>query len=296
MALDISKIQALGRALQKEDERFEALQSLNSLLESCPNQEILVICSLINPQQIFLLLDASESKSSEEILHVICSVISKMLFAFGGEEFAKMFQYIELGLQHDHEHVRKMTLQLLMNKISNQEVADMLTQPTMFHLITQLLGDDSLDCAKHSNNVIVSIIKLPNGATIISSLLKGFDIDLKGLLGKSAVVRYRVFDLVVAISCLDKVLFITMKDLGYFEKLISDLETDDILLKLNCLEVLEVLMESQHGCDYIHSSDVLNKLHLVLEMAGTDPLSGVLIPGKKKGILLKIHSYYDVIV
>ena len=274
MSFDHSKILALNNALQSE-EHLEALKSLNTILESCTNVEILQICSVVSPEQIFLLLDTT---SLEEI-DLVCSVILKMLIVFPGSGFVKISQYIELGLQHESERVRKMTLQLLLSRIDSEEIVDILSHQTMFHLVTQLIGDDFLECAKYSNNVLLMLAKHPKGMAIFDSRLKGLDIDLNGLLLKSSGVRYRVFDLIVAVSCFDKAFFNMLKDLGYFSMLVSDLESNDTLLKLNCLEVLEVLMTSQHGCDYILTSDVLIKLHHILQQVDTDPLSSMLIPG-----------------
>ena len=278
MSVDFGKVESLKRLLQENKERFDALQSLNTLLESCTNSEVLQICSIVNPHQLFLLLDNNEPNASEEI-KAVCSVVSKMLLAFPSPELAGLYQFIELGLQHGEECVRVMTLRVLLARIDSKEVVGMSIRPTMFHLITQLLGDESLDCAKHSDKVIVKLIDSPEGSYILSSLIKGLDVDLKGLMNKNDTVRYRVFDLVVAISSLDESFFQTFKQLGYMDMLISDLETNDVLLKLNCLEVLEVLMGSLYGCGYVRSSDVLVKLHCLLELVDCDPFASMLVPG-----------------
>ncbi len=276
MSIDPSKILSLNSDLQSDERRLEALKLLNTLLGSCTNIDTLQICSIINPQQIFLLLDIT---SLEEI-ELVCSIISRMLIVFPASELSKMSQYIELGLQHESECVRKMTLHLLSSRIDSDELVDMLANPTMFHLVTQLIGDDFLECAKYSSNILLMLAKHPQGGSIFKLRQTSLDIDLKGLLLISSSVRYRVFDLIVSISCLDKTFFNTLKGQGYFSLLVSDLECNDVLLKLNCLEVLEVLMSTQHGGYYIQTEDVLIKLHNLLQQVDVDPLSTMLIPGQ----------------
>ena len=276
MAMDVSKIIGLRNSLQIASEESEALKYLNTLLTSSSNADILQICSIINPQQLFVFLNSD--KSPEE-LDVVCAALSKMLLAYSAPEVARLSQYIELGLQHTYAGVRKMSLQLLQSKMEDESTTNMLTQPTMFHLVVQLLGDDCLDCAKHVNDIVVALFKRSSDIIAVGFLIEGLEMDLRALMLKNDIVRYRVFDMVVTLACINSDLFSLIDGLGFINLLLAELDSPDVLLKLNCLELLQVLMESPHGCDLLESTKTLNKLHEVLEHVEQDPLSSILMPG-----------------
>ena len=279
MAADISRVRSLKNSLETKGEEFKALQALNTLLDcSSSNAEVLQVCSVIGPQDLFIFV--STGNSSDE-LDLVCSVLTKMLNAFPSTELVRMSRHIELGLQHLYKGVRKMCLKLIREKVEMDEViCEMVLQPTMFHLITHLVSDECLECAKYASNIILLLMNNSSGFLLISSNLReGFSIDLEGVMGKSDTVRFRVYELGVKISSISREAFEFINNLGLITKLIGELESDDVLLKLNCMELLQLLMESPHGVDFVESADVLQKLHHSLISTQDDPFATVLIPG-----------------
>jgi len=69
-------------------------------------------------------------------------------------------------------------------------------------------------------------------------------------------------------------------DCGLLPHLIAELsKEDDILLRLNCLELLATLAGSQHGLAYIDREGVLTKLEHILNDIEEDPFGSLILPG-----------------
>jgi len=66
---------------------------------------------------------------------------------------------------------------------------------------------------------------------------------------------------------------------GLMSRLLTELDTDDVLTQLNCLELLTVLMSVRHGRQYLQMSGTLERLEDKLVNTSSDPLTELLLPG-----------------
>lgn len=64
--------------------------------------------------------------------------------------------------------------------------------------------------------------------------------------------------------------------------MVSELRSDDILYKLNILELLTKLAVKPHGMNYLVKHGAMNKFAEMIEDLQTNPLGGLLAPGKKR--------------
>lgn len=67
--------------------------------------------------------------------------------------------------------------------------------------------------------------------------------------------------------------------------MVSELRTDDILYQLNVLELLTRLAVKPHGMNYLVKHGAMNKFAEIIEDLQTNPLSGLLSPGKTLSFL-----------
>ena len=199
-------------------------------------------------------------------------------------EVANYRQYIEIGLQHASLEVRKVSLTLLKRNSLSDEVRAMVLAPTMFHLVTQVVGDDSLECARLAMNVFLEVVSSPH--LLDATLREAFLIDVVGLMTKSDTVRYRVYELLVSMALRDGDAFLFVKSTGLLQKLVAELDLDDILVKLNCIEVLISLLSVPAGLAFLEGYNVLGKLHSLLLSAQQEPLGSLIIPGALTVVVL----------
>ena len=289
MASEVSQLIELRDKLSAGEDILDTLEGLNTLLESCPsNSEILQISTIIGPQLIFYHLSGDQEP---ETLHVACAALYKMLTAFPLPQFLKLTQEIELGLQHPAEPVRLLCLKLLNQKLSSSPSFHQIAlQSTMFHLITAIIGDAVLACAQLATNIIETLFSAsPSIFTAPGTLRDAFVLDLRSLISKSDVIRFRVYNLLVRLSLLSPNVLQFIEEEGFINSLIAELESDDILINLNCLELLQQLAGSNGGLEVIVAADILKKLHSILEGKDNNPLSSMIIPGNRCTVHVHIH-------
>ena len=265
MCSRMSVLVSLKECLEREEDVIETLQSVNTLLESTGKEEdVREIGSVVTPRLLFEFLTGDRS---QEEMDLVCAILNKLMPAIPSTQLRTMALYVELGLQHSYEGVRKLSLRLLRKKIANDDVIrEIAIQPTMFHLVTNMIGDSSLECAKCASEILIELVRHPvSFSAIASSLWDGLLIDLAGLSSISDIVRFRVHELVVSLALLGAEPFnLVARKCGLMGKLIGELKSNDSLVKLNCLELLLALMQ------YLHDS---------LVEVEQDPLASVLIPG-----------------
>lgn len=256
-------------------EDLEPLRSLNTLLESSPSDAVLQIAAVISPQ---ILLNHLSADREEEALDLVCTALAKMLDAFPNAQLCQLSQQLELGLQHPYRGVKNLCLELLLARVQDESVCQILLQPTMFHLVTLVVGGDCLECAKYANSIIVALASHPPSFGVIRTARShAFLIDLDGLAAVSDTVRFRVYDLAVQIASIDSTTFEYISSTALLNRLIGEMESQDILVKLNCLELLQSLMSSTFGKQLVEKADILRKLSILL--TEDDPFALLLIPG-----------------
>ena len=274
----MSSLEAIGASLADGQNVLESLQDLNALLEGNPTAAFASeVASSLPLSRLFYLL--SQHAGASQLIHRTCAVLDKVLALLPGSEVATYGQYIELGLQTSVENVKKTCLGVLKKHSSDLSVVSMMCAPTMFHLVTQVIGDDSLQCAKMASDLLLQFLTTPT--SLVSGLRESLVIDLQALMKKSDIVRYRVYEL-----CVEAVLkggrdsFDFVSSLGFLNQLVAELSGHDILVKLNCIELLTQLLDSDEGAGFLETNEVLDKLHSLLVSARQDPLGDVVIPGK----------------
>ena len=275
--LAMSSLESIGSSLADSQNVLEALQDLNTLLEGNPSSSFASeVASSLPLSRLFSLL--SQPTGDSQVTHRTCAVLDKVLALLPGAEIGAYSQYIELGLQTSIEDVKKTCLGVLKKHFSDPVVRGMLCAHTMFHLVTMVIGDDSLQCAKMASDLSLRLLTTPT--SLESGLRESLITDLQGLMRRSDTVRYRVFELCVdAVLKGERVTFDFISSSGFLNELVDELSRDDILVKLNCIELLTQLLDSEEGAGFIERTEVLDKLHTLLVSSKGDPLGDVIVPG-----------------
>lgn len=68
-------------------------------------------------------------------------------------------------------------------------------------------------------------------------------------------------------------------ELGYIDFMVSELESNDMLFKLNILELLSRLAVKRHGINYLVNHGALQKITELIEDLPNNPLGTLLTPG-----------------
>lgn len=278
MAVDKARLSAMHQALQSGDSASvtSALRDLNTLLEATPSSaDVLETVSFISLQLLFSCLNTTEGEQIE----ACCAVLEKVFSIMPPTELCRYSQYIELGLQHVATQVKTTSLKVLHKNLSSSEVLAVILAPTMFHLVTQGIGEDSLECAKLAMQIVEEIATKSSPMPLDVRLKQALLLDLEGLMGKNDTVRYRVYELAVHMALSGGEAFAFVHSSALLTKLTNELDSGDILVRMNCIELLVQLLESQEGAEFQEEARVLPRLHMQLVEAQQDPFGSFIIPG-----------------
>jgi hypothetical protein len=65
----------------------------------------------------------------------------------------------------------------------------------------------------------------------------------------------------------------------FLARLCNELDTDDVLLQLNAMELVARLSGCQHGYAYLETQGTVGRLERKLSEMDTDPMAALLMPG-----------------
>lgn len=253
-----------------------SLRDLNILLEA--NDTPLFVQTVISSIPLTLLFGFLQSGPPEQT-KLACNVLEKLLSKTPASELMKISTYIELGLQFSDSTIRRACLVAL--DTNHDDITTVVTAPTMFHLITQIMADEKLECAKLASQILLKYITSPS--QLPTPVKDALVIDFSGIMRINSTIRYRIFELGVrAIVTGNSETFELISSSGLLTSLVRELDQDDdILAQLNCVELLLLLLDSEEGRLFIEGEGIMEKLDGLLVTAQADPLGTALIPGER---------------
>ena len=267
---------SLAANLQNAQDPVPILSEMNTLLESSAS-EIFLVLPRVPLLAIFACLDSSNDGQVE----ATCSVLNKLLDALPVSTFHELSNFLELGLQHPNVRVIVLCLRQLKRCCSDPATLPLVLAPTMLHLVTQLMGHEQLEVVKATHAILALLCKEERTRRVILDERRaGFMGDMDHLMRKNSTVRFRVYDLFIEIAMSSAGAFKDVCGTGVLTQVTNELEDQDILLKLNCLEILIRLLASPEGYHFIDESDVVKKLHDVLQTRNADLLASIVVPGR----------------
>lgn len=187
--------------------------------------------------------------------------------------------YLERCLLHKNDDVKMLGLNDIERRIKDSDgnnVPSHLNSLYQSNMVIALLNCFECEDSRIAIATVSILLKLLP-FTIEDKAIKG---HIEQILGEKDVIRCRVYDLAVkatriSIENHEKFEFI-------LEKLIADLDTEDILLKLNILDFTSDLAQTDHGHTYMENKGVFVKVLRQIEELEDNPLKSILVPGYLK--------------
>ncbi len=269
-------LEEISRSLQQGENVTVALRDLNILLEANDTPLFIqTVLASVPPTLVFGYLQTGPPVQ----IGLACHVLEKVLSRMPATELVKISTYVELGLQFTDSTIKRACLVAL--DANCNEIIPTIMAPTMFHLITQIMADESLECAKLASKNLLKFLSHP--AQLPTPVKDALVIDLSGIMLVSSTIRYRVYELGVrTIVNGNSESFELISSSGLLTGLLKELEHDDILAQLNCVELLLDLLESPDGVLFLEGQGVMEKLHTLLIKAQQDPFGAAILPGECK--------------
>lgn len=186
--------------------------------------------------------------------------------------------YLERCLSHKNADVKILALNYIERRIKeagNNLPASMdnLYQSNMMVALLNCLKCDETGVATVASGILIKL--LPKAIKD-----KSIKAHLEGILCGKDVVRCRVYEIGVKLSG-SKIENHEQFDF-ILEKLVADLDTDDILLKLNILDLAANLAQSDYGHVYMENRGVFSKILREIELLDESAFKTIMVPGYLK--------------
>ncbi|XP_033732303.1 26S proteasome non-ATPase regulatory subunit 5-like [Pecten maximus] len=284
MATDIVRL--LG-TLSLSDEPIEKLEELKTVLFAVHPSVLENHIGNLSFQQLFTFLETENGNQ----LELCCDILARLLTALGPSGVLRNF-YAELsnGLSHKATCVQCLCLQQLqLVGEDTQALEELVRQDDILHQIIRLIGSESLDVSSKANMVISCLGQNSTGlsALFTTTLLQ----TLQQVMDRNETVRFRVYELLVKICRVSVVALEYTHQSGMLQQLLNEVHKDDILLQLNCIELLSDLAMSEHCLVFLDQQGIISKLDEMIASVESDPMAGLLLPGLIKffGGMARFH-------
>lgn len=253
-----------------------ALQDLSALLNS-PSYSLREVAPHI---PAYLLFGCLNTKNEEQIL-LSKGILKKLLSVEKADALITHYHdFVIEGLNHPVFDVRELCLSELERCSSSMNgLLALLDNVDVLVYTSRALSDENLSCAKLATKTLVNTAKHESGLELLFQ--HQIQSELEALLMKKDVIRFRVYELIVIIQALSDRALECCKRSGVLEKLTKELDGDDVLLRLNCLELLTQMADSgKNGLMFIEESGITTRLNNMLLSAEADPLMSLMLPSK----------------
>ncbi|KAI8424328.1 hypothetical protein MSG28_002875 [Choristoneura fumiferana] len=194
------------------------------------------------------------------------------------EDTKKNKQDVEQFNEDEDEIQVDLTCEVLKLCFEKFEVGDIIRQYT----VAQLVSDKDVGVA---NKAIMITSNLPNDAypKILDEMRIALEYDSSS--------KCNAFEVIVNISSRSPELLQLSAEHGYLDKLVSELDTDDVLYHLNILELMTRLATTQQGINHIVKHGALKKVGELVTDLPNNPLCGLTTPGYMKFFGVIAHKY-----
>lgn len=187
--------------------------------------------------------------------------------------------YLEKCLQHKNDDVKVLALNYIEQRVKDVSSNDLpvsmanLYQSNMVIALVNCLECDETKVATVAITILLKLLPKAINDNSIKSRLEQI------LTGKD-VIRCRVYELGVKLSQTsvenhEKFNFI-------LETLVDDIDTEDVLLKLNILDLISDLAQTDYGHVYMENKNVFTKILREIELLDENPFKTILVPGYLK--------------
>jgi len=251
------------------DEVITALNQIYTIVISKKDKEIKEIFSSLSFNTIILFLQY------EEIEDKIIKILEAYIQFVTIEAIVDQYEdFINIGLTNEKESIVKLTLQELINGLErNSQLSGVIA--------TKFLGQIVNCFSLHVQSISKLVSKLM--AEILSKNEDCLDLFLEkdslnalySQCEKNEVVKFTIYDLIVTISSVSDSNFEKCKKAGLFDAMINEIDSRDILVKLNTIELYIKLLSNKNLYNFFEKSEIMSKLIDVLKKDPEDENSNI---------------------
>ena len=263
-----------------EENVLKSLQDLSILVDSRTlNSEQLQ--ALIPPSLLFRRLALNRTS---EISYCIV-VLKKLLNYMKPEIILTEYEFEAMqGVNHPSVEVRQLCLHQVERCVqTNSGVLKVIQNLDLLNFVIRNLGHADMGCAKVATNILLGLSRHSDGLALL--LDANHESEFSELMKSNETVCFRVYELFVKIFEAKQEAYEKLKPI--FVSLAAEVNSDDVLVQMNCIELLTDLIGINEVAYHVPEETGVNqKLYNILTSSESNPLAGLLMPGKSVEIKL----------
>ncbi|KAI7883270.1 hypothetical protein K492DRAFT_144143 [Lichtheimia hyalospora FSU 10163] len=286
-----SPLERVARAIAPDSstttrQKIDSLTAFNSVLHDVSLEQAQSIFSAVPLANFYLVFGSLDNEDNEEqqLSSIMCVVIGKLLRPFSYDMIMQdenNHTFLSQGLNHFSPEVRQLSLEQVAKCLDSSSSMHQVATSTIFPFVLTTIAFRDTGVANRAIDIAAKIgfnkpeCLFVNNASII-----------RGLQETSDAVRFRVYDLIIRVAGSSDDAFRMAESSGFLVPVLDQVNSDDILVQLNAIELLKEVAITPCGLDFLERSGVLQMLASQIGNSEINDTSTVLV----KSLILKFFG------
>ncbi|KAK4883481.1 hypothetical protein RN001_006800 [Aquatica leii] len=242
--------------LLEEDLRVPTLNEIKDHFSSISPDEARVTANNLQLASIFDCLNDSNVEQVDLACEVLTLCMSNLTI---GSSIGLYSTPLERAFNHPYASVKIMALKEIQRNIeTTSELIKFCRQSKLMKSVIKCIADQELSVASIAKNIIFKVGVISEGMQVLVSpdMLN----TIHEVMTTNEIIRLRMNELVIEISKNSLSSMNVLESSGLLLPLLQDLDNNDVLLKMNIIELLGQLVVTEHGYQYLESKGTISKI------------------------------------
>lgn len=273
--------QILNRLNHLDRDKAEDLNKLKKLVLSSTSEEIVAILDARDLQQLNGVFRKLFKSNEKYIYEDLTDILNHILERLGSEQFYERFEALirgEVLPSSDCPKLKSIYLKLLLVCCKEMKVQNSIID-RLLSLIIESVGDSDEEVGKRAVDILQYLSTKVDGF-LDDQLFAGTNLSLQSIKNRNEIVKFRYFEFLITLV-LAKETFLQNRNIQAAIKELLELgeRPDDPLLVRNCLIILDKLIESDAGVEYLDRFGYFDLVASKITNPQSDLFANLLMPG-----------------
>ncbi|KAI9482644.1 MAG: 26S proteasome non-ATPase regulatory subunit 5 [Benjaminiella poitrasii] len=205
------------------------------------------------------------SIEDDRLTSILCDLINTILHPFLYEHIVSSENkpFLIQGLTHFTPEIRYLSLQQVFKCLASDADLTLMLSSDVFPLVVASVAFQDTKTANKACELLYRVATTPVGqeaffsATCVTML--------KQLLQINGTISFRVYELIIKVAVLSDDTFRECESLDLLTDFIKELESDDLLIKINALELMNEIAATPAGITFLEKANLLANISSVLD-------------------------------
>ena len=221
----------------------------------------------------------TSKRSSDETMTNISFVLDKLLSSSKIVNVLALFKSdaVRNALSQVHHEDFQLTCLKHIYRLSEEDSSAWVSDENILIYLINSIASDYLSVASIASKTISFAFSTNENVDWFISSGSVISVITEIIKSKNQTIKFRIYELFVNLAIVHPAHVETCETLGVFDDLFSGLDGEDVLVQLNCFEILSQLASIREGFRMIQNKGLLESVGKVI--LSDDPFISFLLPG-----------------